>query len=61
MRGPDAPPIKVVFTDQDPAMAAAIKDRWGDMHHLLCVWHILGKNLATNMKGYFSSKYCIMQ
>lgn len=61
MRGADAPPIRTAFTDQDPAIAAALKQNLPDVLHLLCVWHILGKNLATNMKGYFSSKCQLYQ
>jgi hypothetical protein len=56
MRGPDAPPIEVGFSDQDPAIAKAFAKAFPDMHHLLCVWHLLGKNLVTNMKGHFTSK-----
>lgn len=56
LRGPGAPPISVVFTDQDPAMAAAIRSHWRDITHLLCIWHIMGKNLVSNMKGFFSSE-----
>jgi hypothetical protein len=56
MRGPDAPTIEVGFSDQDPAIAAAYAKAFPTMTHLLCVWHLLGKNLVANMKVYFSSK-----
>jgi hypothetical protein len=56
MRGPDAPPIDVGFSDQDPAIAKAFAEALPDMQHLLCTWHLLGKNLVTHMKGHFSSR-----
>lgn len=59
MRGPGAPPIQVIFTDQDPAIAASLRTKMPDALHLWCIWHLLGKNLATNMKGYFSSEYAL--
>ena len=46
---------KVIFTDSDPAMAAAIHSVFRDATvHLLCTWH-LSLNLATNVKGVASS------
>ena len=56
MRGPDAELVEVGFSDGDPAIAASFRVCLPDMAHLLCVWHLLGKNLVTNMKAYFSSK-----
>lgn len=41
---------KVIFTDSDPALAAAIACSLRDTTHLLCTWH-LSLNLATNVKG----------
>ena len=57
MRGEEAEPIPVMFTDQDPAMASAIRATMPSIIHLLCTWHILGKNLVSNLKAHFSGKY----
>lgn len=56
--GPDV--LKMIFTDQDPAMRAAIlkvAERHGvDLHHALCLWHLLCLNLPDNLKTYSKSK-----
>jgi hypothetical protein len=49
-------PPCVMFTDSDPAMALALRERLPSTLHLLCIWH-LSKNLATNMKGTAGTKW----
>ena len=51
---------KVIFTDSDAAMAAAIWNIFGaHVVHLLCTWH-LSLNLATNLKGVAGNKFSII-
>ena len=49
-------PPKVLFTDGDPTMAAAIRDALPNTFHLLCTYH-LSKNLYTHIKPVFSQKW----
>ena len=48
-------PPKVLFTDGDPAMAAAIRNALPNTFHLLCTYH-LSKNLYTHIKPVFNQK-----
>ena len=34
------PTPKVVFSDSDPAIAAALAEKWAAAIHLLCIWHL---------------------
>jgi hypothetical protein len=45
----------VIFTDSDPAMAAAIALLWDTTTHLLCTWHLF-KNFYENIHPLFSGK-----
>ncbi|KAL6508684.1 hypothetical protein OROGR_023395 [Orobanche gracilis] len=42
-----------ILTDQDPAMAKALKLRWRDTNHRLCIWHIF-QNAAEHLSSVFS-------
>ncbi|XP_039687053.1 protein FAR1-RELATED SEQUENCE 5-like [Medicago truncatula] len=45
---------KMIFTDQDQAMARAVADVMPETHHGLCTWHLLQngvKHLGNMMKG----------
>ena len=46
---------KVLFTNGDPAMAAAIRSALPNTSHLLCTYH-LSKNLYTHIKPLFNHK-----
>jgi len=49
----DGEPVGVVMTDQDPAIAKGLRDsRLAAALHLLCIWHVIAKNLPANMKRY---------
>ncbi|KAI6660727.1 Protein FAR1-RELATED SEQUENCE 5-like [Oopsacas minuta] len=48
-------PPKVIITDGDPAMAAAIKTSFPCIVHLLCTFHI-GQNVMLHMKSLFSGR-----
>ncbi|CAB4425441.1 unnamed protein product [Rhizophagus irregularis] len=47
---------RVLFTDADPAMVAAIHETLPSTKHNYCIWHIC-KNLEKNLKGKLHSKY----
>lgn len=47
---------KAIFTDSDPALAAAIQAVMIHTVHLLCTWH-LSLNLATNVKAASGSNW----
>ncbi|KAF7851608.1 LOW QUALITY PROTEIN: hypothetical protein BT93_L3491 [Corymbia citriodora subsp. variegata] len=52
---------KIIFTDQDQAMAKAIRTVFSNIQHCLCTWHI-GKNANQNIphlykKPGFKDKY----
>jgi len=42
----------VIMTDGDAAIAAAVRIEWQSTTHLLCIWHIIAKNVKSNMKPY---------
>ena len=50
-------PPKVLFTDGDAAMSAAIKNILPETTHLLCTYH-LSKNLLTHVKPIFTGIKC---
>jgi len=41
---------RVIFTDGDLAMAAAIRAKMPDTYHCICVFHI-NQNFIKNLKG----------
>src|SRR6266498_4517848 len=47
---------KVLFTDADAGMVAAIHEVLPSTKHNYCIWHIC-KNLEKNLKGRLCSKY----
>ncbi|EXX57767.1 hypothetical protein RirG_204050 [Rhizophagus irregularis DAOM 197198w] len=47
---------RVIFTDRDLAMAAAIKAKMPDTHHCICVFHI-NQNFIKNLKGKLPQSY----
>ena len=49
-------PPKVLFTDGNPAMAAAIRCSLPNTSHLLCTYH-LSKNLYTHIRPLFNHKH----
>jgi hypothetical protein len=55
-RGVDAVPLEGTITDQDPAIAAAVAAELPGVIHLLCIWHILAKNLTAHMQHCFTRK-----
>ena len=46
---------KVVLTDGDNAITAAVSHVWPDAHHRLCLWHIF-QNAAKNIGHIFNQK-----
>lgn len=49
---------RVVFTDADPAVSAAISNSWSGVSHFYCIWHIvlnLTKNLSSALGDRFKS------
>lgn len=46
---------RVIFSDHDPALEAALKD-WPDVIHKLCLHHIL-ENLKKNLRGLLGHQY----
>jgi len=46
---------KIVFTDSDPAMAAAILETWPESPHLLCTFHLF-KNFYEHVHPLFNQK-----
>ena len=46
-------PPAVIFTDSDPAMAAALRAIMAATIHLLCIWH-LSKNILSNVRPAFA-------
>ena len=47
---------KVLFTDADAGMIAAVHETLPSTKHNYCIWHIR-KNLEKNLKGKLCSKY----
>ena len=47
---------KVLFTDADTGMIAAIHETFSEIKHNYCIWHIY-KNLKKNLKGKLSNIY----
>jgi hypothetical protein len=46
---------KVLFTDSDKGMSAALRATWRDVMHLLCTWHLF-KNFYENIRPFFVNK-----
>ncbi|XP_042509164.1 protein FAR1-RELATED SEQUENCE 5-like [Macadamia integrifolia] len=57
-----------IFTDQDKAMARALKEMWPQTWHILCTWHLmqngithLGHMMKDGSKFLIALKKCIYQ
>ena len=49
-------PPKIIITDGNPAMAAAIRNVFSSTIHLLCTFHI-GQNIVKHIKPLFSGRH----
>ena len=46
------------ISDGDSAIRAARKLVWPDTLHLLCIWHIIGKNAPDNLLKIVGKENC---
>ena len=47
---------KVLYTDADPALIAAVRNNYQDTHHLHCIFHI-DLNLRKKLKGKLRDQF----
>lgn len=50
---------KTIFTDQDAAMALAIRKSLPNTYHALCSWHIL-ENAKKNLSKLYTDRWSII-
>ena len=49
---------KGIITDGDSAIRAAIRIVWPNTLHLLCIWHIISKNVPDNLNKSLGKENC---